>query len=125
MKLKCDKCGEIDHVLVDGYEFGDRLLEGVNFIVEDRDGKPHAIGVDEQARDYFNDLNTKKWLEACEEFCQDLDIAQCPKCFGDVVVWGNPIVTGKTPPPATVIPILRGNSLIERIMRKQAGGGGS
>lgn len=44
MELKCDTCGVIDHIIVDGYCFGDRLLEGVEFMVKDKNGKPNALG---------------------------------------------------------------------------------
>lgn len=94
MELKCDNCGVIDYVLIDGYPFGDTLLEGVNFVVKDENGVPKASGVVVEQQDYFDNLNQKKWLKACEEFCEDLDIAECPKCGGEVVVWGNPIITG-------------------------------
>ena len=88
MKLKCDTCGELDYVLVDGYPFGDRLLEGVMFKVEDKNGKPHTIGVIEEAKEYFSDFNEKKWLRACDEFCLTEDLATCPKCQGEVPIWG-------------------------------------
>ena len=113
--MKCDKCGELDHVLVHGYDFGDRLLEDVWFKVKDEGGHPKAMGVTPECQEYFDDLNTGKWLGACEAFCEHLDLATCPKCRGEVVVWGNPIVTGKTPPPAKAIPLVRGDSLIERM----------
>lgn len=31
MKFHCEDCGYMDKILVDGYDFGDRLLEGVMF----------------------------------------------------------------------------------------------
>ena len=116
MELKCDKCGKIETVLVDGYWFGDRILEGVMFEVMDKDGKPEAIGVTKECVDYFNDLNTKKWLKACEHFCEGLDIAQCPKCGDDVVVWGNSIVTGIKSPEPKMIPMMRGDDFLRQIM---------
>jgi len=121
MELKCDTCGVIDHIIVDGYCFGDRLLEGVEFMVKDKNGKPNALGVKPECQDYFSDLNQKKWLKACEEFCEQLDIAQCPKCGDDVVVWGNPVVTGITPPAPKVIQMTRGSGsdLINQIFQRQ------
>lgn len=115
MELKCDKCGKIDHVLVDGYTFGDRILEGVMFEVRDKNGKPDAIGVTKECLDYFNDLNTKKWLKACQGYCEDLDIAQCPKCGYDVPVWG----ANKPLPTARVIRMTSGSDLINQIMNAQ------
>lgn len=88
MKLKCDNCGDIDHVLVDGYRFGERLMEGVMFKVEDKDGKPHAIGVTDDCKDYFEDFNKDKWLRDCEASCENDDVGTCPKCGDDVDIWG-------------------------------------
>ena len=119
MKLNCDNCGEIDYVLVDGYSFGDRLLEGVDFKVKDQNGIATALGVVEEAMEYFGDLNKNKWLRACEDFCEQLDIAQCPKCGDDVVVWGNPLITGITPPAPKAIQMTRGTDLIREILERQ------
>jgi len=119
MELKCDTCGVIDHIIVDGYCFGDRLLEGVEFMVKDENGKPNALGVKPECQDYFSDLNKKKWLRACEDFCEHLDIAQCPVCGDDVVVWGNPVITGITPLAPKVIQMTRGSDLINQIFQRQ------
>jgi len=62
MELKCDNCGAIDHVLVDGYAFGDRLLEGVMFEVVDNNGKPNVNRVTPECQDYFSGLITAKTL---------------------------------------------------------------
>ena len=86
MELKCDNCGVIDCVLVDGYAIGDRLLEEVYFKIEDKDGKPHSIGVIDECKDYFDGFNRDKWLLAMEAHCQDLDYAECPKCGSEVDV---------------------------------------
>jgi len=112
MELKCDKCGKIDYVLVDGYAFGDRILEGVMFEVKDTNGKPDVLGVTKDCVDYFNDLNSRKWLKACQEFCEGEDIGQCPKCGGDVEIWGS----NKPRPPARMIPMTRGSDLMREIM---------
>lgn len=117
MELKCDNCGKIDYVLVDGYYFGDRLLEGVNFKVKDKDGKPNSVGVTDECIEYFEDLNKNKWLKICDDFCEDLDIAQCPKCGDDVVVWGNPIITGIKPPEPRAIPTIRGSDFVKLFRR--------
>jgi len=117
MELKCNNCGKIDHVLVGGYAFGDRLLEDVDFIVKDENGKPKAVGVVPDAQDYFDDLNQNKWLRNCEVHCEHLDIAQCPKCGDDVVVWGNPMITGVKPPEPKAIPTMRGTDLVKLFRR--------
>lgn len=64
----------VDHAWVDGYAVGDRLLEGVMFkITIDEDKKFHAE-IDKFAKDYFNDLNEKKWLKAIEKYASSTDI---------------------------------------------------
>jgi len=125
MKLECKDCGAIDHVLVDGYFFGDRLLEGVNFMVKDQDGIPTALGVVPEAQSYFDDLNQDKWLRTCEKFCEQLDIAQCPKCGGDVVIWGNSLVwhnilRRQSP---KVIPMTRSSDLLANLGIRNLGRG--
>jgi hypothetical protein len=87
-QMKCDNCGEIECVLVDGYAVGDRMLEGVMFIVEDDNGKPKVIGVTDECKAYFEDFNQKKFIKAMQEYCKDLDVATCQKCGGEVEVWG-------------------------------------
>jgi len=107
MKLTCPTCGEIPFVTVDGYWFGDRLLEGVLFKVEDKDGKPHALGVTRQSRAYFEDLNEAKWLKACEDFCLNEDVAYCPNCEDEVSIWGDEA----TPMPIKQIQMFKGTDI--------------
>jgi hypothetical protein len=81
--FRCDDCGDIDHVLMDGYGFGDRLLEGVMFEV--RVGKKGLqVRVQDDCSDYFSGLNKKKWLKEAAEYAKDNDVATCPHCGGDV-----------------------------------------
>ena len=80
--MKCENCGkDIPYILVHGYGFGDRMLEGVHFKVEDFNGKPHVIGTD--ADDYMEDLNKEKWYKICEDYCEGLDLGTCPECGED------------------------------------------
>jgi len=123
MELKCDSCGAIDHVLVDGYAFGDRLLEGVMFEVIDKNGKPKVNRVAPECQDYFSDLNQEKWAMICEDYCEQLDIAQCPKCGDDVVVWGNPIITGIKPPTPRPIQTIRGSDFLANLGMRNLGRG--
>ena len=83
----CDKCGEIDHVIMDGYLIGDRILEGVKFDVRKTDGKFEAK-VQRSALPYLkrNHMDVEKWEEEMAAFCQDYDIAECPKCGWDVAL---------------------------------------
>lgn len=82
--FKCDKCGDLDYVLMDGYPFGDRLLEGVMFEVRvDAKGK-FSVKIDKDSAAYFSDLNQAKWLKAAKEYAKKNDIWTCPKCSDDV-----------------------------------------
>ncbi len=81
MKFECEECGEVQSCVIDGYSVGDRLLEGVEFHVEIKDGKlkvstpmPHDI-------EYMKDLNEKRWHKAIIEAVMDeADDCKCPKC---------------------------------------------
>ena len=52
----------------DGYSFGDRLLEGVIFEMTLTPAKDDINVKVSTGVDYFNDLNTAKWLQAAKEF---------------------------------------------------------
>lgn len=83
IKCKCDNCGELDYVLMDGYSFGDRLLEGVMFEVR-KDNKNFQVQISQESEDYFNGLNKKKWLKEATSYASKNDIFTCPKCGDDV-----------------------------------------
>ena len=79
MKIICDACGEIDMAYVDGYSFGDRILDGVVFeatIVDD----DIRVVVRDDAKRYFEDLNQEKWLKAAKEHAKTTDVLECPYC---------------------------------------------
>ncbi len=96
LKIKCETHGELPAVKIDGYVFGDRLLEGVDFMVANLEGKPKALGVVESAANYFASLNKGMWIQACQDFCElreskdwapiALETANCPIC-GNEVEW--------------------------------------
>lgn len=86
MKWKpvCEKCGDLEFVLMDGYAFGDRLLEGVKFRVSPGVTK-HGLKVviDPGSADYFSDLNQKKWMREARQYAKKLDFGECPECGAD------------------------------------------
>jgi predicted RNA-binding Zn-ribbon protein involved in translation (DUF1610 family) len=84
-RFTCPDCGAVsDHLLVNGYAFGDRLLEGVQFVVTV--GPSGAVAVANRAEDakYMAGLNAKKWLKAAREYVADADDLTCPACGTDV-----------------------------------------
>ena len=86
MKFNCVSCGEIDHVIVDGYAMADRLLEGVNFEVRRDDEGKYQAQVEESARSYFSNLNQTMYLaQACED--AEKGYSFCSKCGEEM---GNP-----------------------------------
>lgn len=56
--------------VVDGYSFGDRLLDGVLFEVEFKDDKVVSVKVEEESEDYFDNLNQEKWLREAKRYAQ-------------------------------------------------------
>lgn len=66
--------GEIPFAFIDGYSFGDRLLEGAMFkitITKDNKFKAETLPKD---KDYLDGLNMKKWMKAALEYVKDNDI---------------------------------------------------
>ena len=59
--------------LIDGYDFGDRLLEGIMFEIEfSANGKIVSVKTDPDAEAYLDDLNKKKWLKAAKVHAKSL-----------------------------------------------------
>lgn len=97
--LFCENCDKkLDFVYVDGYSFGDRLMEGILFKVKVVDNKPECIGVSEDDEPYMTQFNWEHWKKRCEEFCEDLDIATCPNCNYDVLVEDDETAASRPPP---------------------------
>lgn len=81
----CDQCGVVDHLLVDGYDFGDRLLESVLFEVRAVRGRPQVTVTAADAA-YFQTLNTTRWLREARSYVRDADVFICPHCKSNVEV---------------------------------------
>lgn len=78
-------CGEIDHVLFNGYYFGDRLLEDVMFKAFIKDGQLAVASREEWDKDpYLIRLDKHYWLPLALDYAQKNDCAECPKCGSDV-----------------------------------------
>lgn len=114
-KFVCSNCGKTGHVLIDGYAFGDRLLEGVLFKVENRRGKPKCAGVVEGA-EYFKKLNRNMWFKACEAYCRTLEGADCPVCKDEEVrVWGADL----TRPAPVMITMTDAGAMLRRVFGRK------
>jgi hypothetical protein len=79
----CDSCGLLEYALVDGYGFGDRVLEGVYFEVRVVKGKI-SVSTCEAHKDYMGGLNEKKWMKEAKSFVKETDVLECPKCHEDI-----------------------------------------
>jgi hypothetical protein len=82
--MRCDRCGLIDHVLLDGYAVGDRLLEGVLFEIRKQSNGTFVATTQAKDQTYMSGLNEKRWLKAMAKYAAEADQATCPKCSGDV-----------------------------------------
>ncbi len=91
MHFNCERCGNSQTALLNGYRFGDVLLEGVWFIVTlSPEGKVTDFQPTEDSKSFMTPLNAKKWLEDGKESAQRMadedDFFTCEKCKDDVVV---------------------------------------
>jgi hypothetical protein len=78
-------CGEITHIIFDGYGFGDKQLEQVMFKASVIDGEVVVDAVDDWDNDnYLKGLNKNHWLGAAKAYQANLDIATCPNCGNDI-----------------------------------------
>jgi hypothetical protein len=58
--------------LINGYNFGDRLLEDVYFEVKFKGNKVLSVKVEKDSKDYFSELNQKKWLKEAKEYAESV-----------------------------------------------------
>ena len=79
------ECGKCKMATLDGYPFGDTLLEGVLFEVIIKNGEM-TIRVGDDDVDYMSDLNAKKWLKEAALDAVQSDVLCCSSCGGDVAV---------------------------------------
>lgn len=56
--------------LINGYDFGDRILEDVMFEVTFKDTEIISIKVEEDSESYFETLNTKMYLKSAKKYAQ-------------------------------------------------------
>jgi hypothetical protein len=102
--FKCETCGDVPLVLVDGYAVGDRLLEGVMFEIR-RPGKVFLATPDGEAMAYMRSagISVSKWSAAVaqdvtESASEGEAFGACPKCGEDVEILNDSGSVDKTPP---------------------------
>lgn len=67
--------GPVDEALLDGYGFGDRLLEGVMFRITIKDGAINCPGVHAKSQRYADSFTLEQvaqWQVDAEEHCRSL-----------------------------------------------------
>lgn len=75
MKKFVDDDGNVhEFAYVNGYLFGDRLLENVMFECVVENDAVVVRGVMPACRNYFNQLNCDMWLAAAREFVKEHDV---------------------------------------------------
>ena len=96
-KFHCCACGEIDHVVLDGYHFGDRQLEDVMFEARQDDQGKWQVNVEKDAADYFAQFNADFWFNKMISSLETDEYAACPKCGEDIEI--NPPRPRSAPQP--------------------------
>ena len=71
---------------IDGYSFGDILLEGIIFKI-DKDFK--CLGVKRGYEDYIKKMDWQFWKNECNEYCKNIDVVECPVCGEDIYIERN------------------------------------
>jgi hypothetical protein len=81
----CETCKKPPmYGLMDGYSFGERLLEDVMFECMLYDDNCWVIQVEKAAEPYFEQLNQTMWMTAAYKYCNQNDVWECPGCGGDI-----------------------------------------
>lgn len=75
IKFDCPRHGLVDHLFVDGYGFGDRLLEGCLFKVTVNERHEYTV-LDEE--EMLHDLDVPVWMRRAHEYVAKHDLGQCP-----------------------------------------------
>jgi uncharacterized protein YuzB (UPF0349 family) len=94
MHFHCDRCGDTQVALLNGYRFGDVQLEGIWFIVTvSKDGKVADFQPTEESKPFFANLSAEKMVEildlgkqTAQEMIESDDLFTCGFCKDDAVV---------------------------------------
>lgn len=108
---------------LDGYRIADRMLEGVIFLINVKDGviDSDSVRVRPGDADYFSDFNEAKWLKAAKEaFLQEEDdFAVYNTSIEDIYVVF-PVFEDKEKPAARTpveIELTSGDDLLKELMK--------
>ena len=118
MNFICENCGQIQEALMDGYFFGDRLMEDVMFVVTLDDSHKATVRISEKDADYFKQFNAEEWYKQGREFAEENDFFTCPKCQGEC--WPEDMDVDNSPAvPLKQIPMMGAGGLKKLIMDEE------
>jgi hypothetical protein len=87
-KFICNVCGEVTECLVDAYPIGDRMLEGMDFVVKIKSNKVKIKFADEKVyKEYLKGLNVSYWEKEAHDYvksCKNDVLGDCCKCKNEV-----------------------------------------
>ena len=72
--------------LLDGYHFGDRLLEGVMFEISITEDEQLSAKVCADCADYMKNLNMTRFLVQAVDCAKGQDVFECPGCGGEAIM---------------------------------------
>ncbi len=87
MKTIMSNAGPVKSALLDGYSFGDRILEGVIFRVTIDENGEVQVKEEEPDHPYNEVLNMKKWLKKAKIFAEEADVLSHPDRPHEEDVW--------------------------------------
>ena len=102
IKLECSQCGPLEFVVIDGYDFSERLLEGIKFKVFSDER------VEYEKSNYTDGLNMAKWVKEAVECVKETDVVNCPKC-------GDEVVINEPSPPIAIVPLTSMGDLLDSL----------
>lgn len=70
--------GPVEFGLMDGYHFGDRLLEGVMFKVTIDENDKIQVALEPDSEEYCKGLNMVKWMKEAKTFAEEMDVLGHP-----------------------------------------------
>lgn len=91
-RISCHECG-CNRGEFDGYDFADRLLEGVRFQAWVENSQLKVEVKPGRDAEFFENFNRKKWLAEALAHVEGLDVLDCPGCGEEITGpywWGKP-----------------------------------
>lgn len=79
----------VDKAYLDGYDVGDRLLEGLKFILKvSESGEDIDVSIGSEDEGFFQGLNEKYWLNKVKKSTLEWDLFES-KEGEEIILWNN------------------------------------